>query len=80
MLLSETLYLRISPELKQELQEYAAERKRELSDLLVEAFGLLMWTEGAEKLGGSFHRPVGRPRQAPETAMPVRERAAHRGS
>ena len=42
VLLSETLCLRISPELKQELQEYAAERKRELSDLLIEAFVLLM--------------------------------------
>jgi hypothetical protein len=40
-LLSEALYVRISPELKQELIGYAKERHVSLTDLLIEAFGLL---------------------------------------
>jgi hypothetical protein len=40
-LLSEVLYVRVSPELKQELIGYAKERHVSLTDLLIEAFGLL---------------------------------------
>jgi hypothetical protein len=40
-LLSEALYVRISPQLKQELTDYAKERHLSLTDLLIEAFGLL---------------------------------------
>jgi hypothetical protein len=36
------LYLRSSSELKQEIEEYAAGRNRCLSDLLMEAFGIVM--------------------------------------
>jgi hypothetical protein len=40
-LLSEALYIRVSPQLKRELLDYARERRVSLTDLLIEAFGLL---------------------------------------
>jgi hypothetical protein len=40
-LLSEALYVRVSPQLKQELIGYAKERHVNLTDLLIESFGLL---------------------------------------
>jgi hypothetical protein len=39
--LSEALYLRVSPEMKRELLDYARERRMSLADLLIEAFGNL---------------------------------------
>lgn len=47
VLLSETLYPRISPELKQELTQYAADRNMKLGDMLIEAFGLFARARGA---------------------------------
>jgi predicted HicB family RNase H-like nuclease len=39
--LSETLYVRVSPQMRRELADYAKERRVSLSDPLTEAFGLL---------------------------------------
>ncbi|SRR5260370_20616559 len=45
LLLSEMLFLEISPEFKAELMEYAAARRCSLADLLLQAFALLQRQE-----------------------------------
>lgn len=60
-LLSEALFLEISPELKVELLNHAAARRTSLADLLLDAFALLRRKEPEREIGA---RPIFYARQS----------------